>query len=152
MSDNEMILMPRKLTAENGGKYHLIGEFKVKENFTCGFCQGNGCSDCDHEGIVEHEITIPWTTIKKIYDDAVNLLGKELPLLAKKHTGCMISCAVLLGRLENEKRTPIRSDQRYMLGELHRHLSVMAERFYSGEIAVVDEFLQLWQLDDKRPK
>lgn len=70
--------------------------------------------------------------------------------LAEKHTGMMVSCSGLLGRIADGCK--VRPDQRYMLGEMHRHLKEMAERFYSGDVKAVDEFLQLYCLDEKRPE
>ena len=32
-----------------------------------------------------------------------------------------------------------------------KHLDEMADRYYAGDIAAVDEFLQLYCLDEKRP-
>ncbi len=36
--------------------------------------------------------------------------------------------------------------------QLMKHLEHMATRFYAGDLTVVDEFLQLWCLDQDRPK
>ena len=33
-----------------------------------------------------------------------------------------------------------------------KHLREMSDRFYSGDLKAVDEFLQVYCLDDKRPK
>ena len=70
--------------------------------------------------------------------------------LAKKHTGMRVDHSGILGRIAGGCK--VRDDQRWCLGELDKHLEEMAERFYSGDIAAVDEFLQLWCLDDKRPE
>lgn len=64
-------LMPRALTAENGAKYALSGEFKVSRTVTCNECGGDGCMDCNDRGEFEEEITVPWITIKEIYRAAV---------------------------------------------------------------------------------
>ena len=71
-------------------------------------------------------------------------------ILAEKHTGMMVSCSGLLGRIADGCK--VRPDQRYMLGEMYRHLQETAERFYSGDVKAVDEFFQLYCLDEKRPK
>lgn len=39
----------------------------------------------------------------------------------------------------------------FSVQELKQHLFEMAARFYAGEVKVVDEFLQLYSLDDHRP-
>lgn len=65
------VLMPMKLTAENGAKYALSGEFHVLHRMTCHECGGEGCSDCDDEGSFEEKIMIGWDDIKDIYRAAV---------------------------------------------------------------------------------
>lgn len=65
------ILMPMKLTAENGAKYALSGEFHVLHRVTCHECGGEGCSDCDDDGWLEEKIMIGWDDIKDIYRAAV---------------------------------------------------------------------------------
>jgi hypothetical protein len=58
------VLMPLKLTAENGAKYALSGEFHVLHRVTCHECGGEGCSDCDDEGSFEEKIMIGWMTLR----------------------------------------------------------------------------------------
>lgn len=73
MSDDQ-ILMPRRLTAENGAKAALIGEFSVPSAQACPSCQGcdsDDCPRCDGEGVVPASILVSWTTIKAIYAAAV---------------------------------------------------------------------------------
>ncbi|WP_242430053.1 hypothetical protein [Kluyvera intermedia] len=65
------VLMPLKLTAENGAKYALSGEFHVLHRVTCHECGGEGCSGCDDDGWVEEKIMIGWGDIKDIYRAAV---------------------------------------------------------------------------------
>jgi len=80
----EKVLMPKRLTAENGAKYAFIGEFTLTIPVACRACSGSGydpntptgdCEDCNGEGYEENTIPIPWTVIKEIYIKAVNLLG-----------------------------------------------------------------------------
>lgn len=56
MDDNNVIL-PKELTAENGAKCLLSGEFKEQIELY------------DHESYqyYTHNVTVSWTTIKKIY-------------------------------------------------------------------------------------
>lgn len=55
------IVMPRKLTAENGAKALLSGEFvETFEVF-----------DEDIDEFVTQSVPVSWTTIKKIYDRIV---------------------------------------------------------------------------------
>ena len=42
--------------------------------------------------------------------------------------------------------------KRGTMDELLKHLREVATRYYAGDVAVVDEFLQLYCLDDERPK
>ena len=57
---SDYVLMPKRLTAENGAKAELIGEFDFWDEAS------------------ESYKTVPWTTIKEIYKVAVNKFGKEL--------------------------------------------------------------------------
>ena len=67
-----MVLLPDELTAENGAKALLIGEFSEPlEIENPEYC---GCGDCDYcqehpdtpETIIQH-VPVSWTTIKDIY-------------------------------------------------------------------------------------
>jgi hypothetical protein len=73
-------VMPRRLTAENGAKALLLGEFKVHVERECPECvdldePDENCEICDGEG--EHTIhqVIPWDQIKFIYSKAVEGLA-----------------------------------------------------------------------------
>lgn len=63
--------MPLKLTAENGAKGALSGEFHVSHRIVCQSCGGEGCEDCNDEGGWDGEIPIGWDTIKLIHQAAV---------------------------------------------------------------------------------
>lgn len=76
--------------------------------------------------------------------------------LAPKHTGFKVSADGLLSRIRDGKSLR-RGDKnakgtRFMVGEMLRHLEKMATRFYAGDLQVVDEFLQLYDLDQNRPQ
>lgn len=82
---NEPVIMPKTLTAENGAKKLLIGEFKESITLDCDLCAGNeaieeneSCPLCG--GAEEYTISVPvkWTTIKAIYAKAVEHF--QLPL------------------------------------------------------------------------
>lgn len=62
-NDEAMVLMPLRLTAEDGAKYALSGEFNVRHEI--------------NEGIIV-TIPIPWTTIKDIYAAAVKHFHPEV--------------------------------------------------------------------------
>ncbi|POY57381.1 hypothetical protein PB70LOC_03265 [Pectobacterium versatile] len=65
-------IMPLKLTAENGAKGALAGEFHISHTVTCHECGGEGCEDCNDQGSWEEKILIGWDTIKQIYQSAVD--------------------------------------------------------------------------------
>lgn len=84
----DRVLMPRALTAENGAKAALMGEFAFPVTMTCTDCywsdQEFGKTDHDCEvcgGEIEYQQPqdVPWTTIKKIYAAAVDLLAAPAP-------------------------------------------------------------------------
>lgn len=73
-------IMPRQLTAENGAKALLLGEFNLQVTMECPECceleePAEGCSICDGEGEYGQKHTIPWDQIKFIYSKAVSGLA-----------------------------------------------------------------------------
>lgn len=73
-------IMPRSLTAENGAKALLLGEFKVTVTNECPECaelddQNEHCAICDGEGQYRQSHTISWDQIKFIYSKAVGGLS-----------------------------------------------------------------------------
>lgn len=75
-------LMPRRLTAENGAKALLLGEFKLEVTRECPECLEldeplEGCEICDGEGEYAQRYTIPWEQIKFIYSEAVKGLALQ---------------------------------------------------------------------------
>ncbi|HFE7433330.1 hypothetical protein LD891_16945 [Salmonella enterica] len=66
-------IMPVALTAKNGAKWALSGEFSTAREVTCPECEGDGCSDCDGRGDWYEDQSIDWTTIKEIYRRAVEV-------------------------------------------------------------------------------
>jgi len=75
-------LMPRRLTAENGAKALLLGEFKLEVTRECPECPeldepAEGCEICDGEGEYAQRHTIPWDKIKFIYSEAVKGLALQ---------------------------------------------------------------------------
>lgn len=91
----DTVAMPRALTAENGAKAALMGEFRQSTVEACEQCDGDGdcacdntdhedgcngdCHACSGEGTVPSSISIDWTTIKAIYAAAVKLFHPEAP-------------------------------------------------------------------------
>jgi hypothetical protein len=73
-------VMPRRLTAENGAKALLLGEFKVHVTQECRECAeldepDENCEICDGEGEYCQHHTISWDQIKFIYSKAVEGLA-----------------------------------------------------------------------------
>lgn len=73
-------IMPRSLTAENGAKALLLGEFKVTVTKECPECAelddlNEHCEICDGEGQYSQSHTISWDQIKFIYSKAVGGLS-----------------------------------------------------------------------------
>ena len=78
----DQVVLPRKLTAENGAKYLLSGEFFETIERECHCLDGDGsdefCHDCGGDGYVNEKVTISWTTIKAIHDKIVEGLEVKL--------------------------------------------------------------------------
>ena len=70
-------------------------------------------------------------------------------LLGAKHTGMKISAAGVLGRIRDGRYC---KELNYGCGVMLEHLEQMASRFYAGDATAVDDFLQLYCLDDARPE
>jgi len=81
-------LMPRRLTAENGAKALLLGEFKLEVTQECPECREldepiEGCEICDGEGEYGQSHMIPWDKIKFIYSEAVKGLAFQPNVICK---------------------------------------------------------------------
>ena len=77
------IAMPKALTAENGAKALLIGEFNEEITLRCPDCDddikaNDDCDICGGSGEYVQSVPVSWTTTKEIYAMAVKHLGKEL--------------------------------------------------------------------------
>lgn len=81
MSDT--VIMPKELTAENGGKSLMMGEFHVEHESPCMECADlddwdeEDCIYCNGSNVVTNKITIDWATIKAIYAKAVDHFGSH---------------------------------------------------------------------------
>lgn len=57
-----------KLTAENGAKGALLGEFSETKFINCPECFGDDeCDTCDGSGRIETKVQVSWTNIKAIW-------------------------------------------------------------------------------------
>jgi len=73
---------------------------------------------------------------------------KQTAYLGASHTGMKISASGILGRIRDGRYY---RELNYGCGVLLQHLEQMASRFYTGDATAVDEFCQLYCLDDARP-
>lgn len=78
----EAVMLPRKLTAANGAKALLMGEFFEVITITCPVCDGDentiiDCFDCGGSGEITTQTAVSWTTIKAIYNKIVEHYGNK---------------------------------------------------------------------------
>lgn len=67
------VLVPNKLTAENGAKNALSGEFSEIALTGCPECFGDDeCETCDGSGRIEIRVPVSWTNIKEIWAKGVD--------------------------------------------------------------------------------
>ncbi|UFO02229.1 DUF551 domain-containing protein [Klebsiella variicola subsp. variicola] len=66
------VMVPMRLTAENGAKGALSGEFSKTKFVNCPECFGDDeCETCDGSGRIEITVPVTWTTIKEIWAKGV---------------------------------------------------------------------------------
>lgn len=66
------VMVPMRLTAENGAKGVLSGEFSETKFVNCPECFGDDeCETCDGSGRIEITVPVTWTTIKEIWAKGV---------------------------------------------------------------------------------
>lgn len=66
------VMVPMRLTAENGAKGALSGEFSETKFVNCPECFGDDeCETCDVSGRIEITVPVTWTTIKEIWAKGV---------------------------------------------------------------------------------
>lgn len=73
------VMVPRALTAENGAKAALLGEFNLEYNLVCHECFGEGCDDCSGDGRWTKSIPVDWTTIKEIWAKGIEHFEAAAP-------------------------------------------------------------------------
>ncbi|WP_410738868.1 hypothetical protein [Citrobacter freundii] len=67
-----LALAPKRLTAENGAKGVLSGEFSETKFINCPECFGDDeCETCDGSGRIEITVPVSWTNIKAIWAKGV---------------------------------------------------------------------------------
>lgn len=73
--------------------------------------------------------------------------------LGPLHRGWRVSLSGLISNVKAElKRGRWKQMYAGSLDELEGHIRQLSDRFYAGDLGVVDEFLQLYGMDDNRPK
>ncbi|WP_227105194.1 hypothetical protein [Chromobacterium rhizoryzae] len=81
--NNRLVLLPYRLTAENGAKALLSGVFYETITQTCPDCCANDpdadCEICDGEVTYEQKVMVSWSTIKEIWTAAADefVLGEQ---------------------------------------------------------------------------
>ena len=66
------VMVPMRLTAENGAKGALSSEFSETKFVNCSECFGDDeCETCDGSGRIEITVPVSWTTIKEIWAKGV---------------------------------------------------------------------------------
>ncbi|MEH8711508.1 hypothetical protein [Klebsiella quasipneumoniae] len=66
------VMVPMRLTAENGAKGALSGEFSETKFVNCPECfSDDECETCDGSGRIEITVPVTWTTIKEIWAKGV---------------------------------------------------------------------------------
>lgn len=74
------VVVPKRLTAENGAKGVLSGEFSETTFISCPECFGDDdCDTCDGSGRIEIKVPVTWTTIKSIWDKGIAYFAAEPP-------------------------------------------------------------------------
>lgn len=74
------VMVPKRLTAENGAKGALSGEFSETTFISCPECFGDDdCDTCDGSGRIEIKVPVTWMTIKSIWDKGIAYFAAEPP-------------------------------------------------------------------------
>ncbi|WP_089564533.1 hypothetical protein [Escherichia coli] len=74
------VMVPKRLTAENGAKGALSGEFSETTFISCLECFGDDdCDTCDGSGRIEIKVPVTWSTIKSIWDKGIEYFAAKPP-------------------------------------------------------------------------
>lgn len=66
------VVLSGRITAENGAKGLLVGEFSETKFINCPECFGDGdCETCDGSGRIKISVPVSWTNIKAIWAKGV---------------------------------------------------------------------------------
>lgn len=146
---SEYVVMPKALTAENGAKAALIGEFTIKHQATCSACHFDvadaDCEVCGGEVQYVEHVTVPWDTLKAIYAAAVQACA--VPALSPSQAvpegwrEFLADCATTAGGMVNGNRLSFRAS------ELLASADQVASDNHCGASAVRDDVLALAQTE-----
>lgn len=83
-----MAVVPVELTAENGAKAALMGEFDVKVGHRCGECadigESDDCLECGGRGVIVEQVAVGWPVIKAIWSAGVAHFAASQPDAGKE--------------------------------------------------------------------
>lgn len=72
------VMVPKRLTAENGAKGVLSGEFSETTFISCLECfDDDDCDTCDGSGRIEIKVPVTWSTIKSIWDKGIEYFAAK---------------------------------------------------------------------------
>ncbi|WP_404856095.1 ead/Ea22-like family protein [Escherichia coli] len=72
------VMVPKRLTIENGAKGALSGEFSETTFISCLECFGDDdCDTCDGSGRIEIKVPVTWSTIKSIWDKGIEYFAAK---------------------------------------------------------------------------
>ncbi|HAW4246093.1 TPA: ead/Ea22-like family protein [Escherichia coli] len=72
------VMVPKRLTAENGANGALSGEFSETTFISCLECFGDDdCDTCDGSGRIEIKVPVTWSTIKSIWDKGIEYFAAK---------------------------------------------------------------------------
>ena len=74
--------------------------------------------------------------------------SQPMKLLAKKHEGMRVDYSGLLWQCQRALRSRDEGGNAEMLRQLQGHLKELGQRWYAGDIAAVDEILQLYCIEE----
>ena len=69
---------------------------------------------------------------------------KHTPVLAADHSGMRVDYSGMLKQAGHATKASGETLHAFMLEELQRNMQELGQRYYAGDLAVVDEFLQLY--------
>ena len=75
--------------------------------------------------------------------------ASQQPVLAAKHIGMKVNHSGMLAQASKATRRHREDFHAFMLDELCRNLQELGSRYYAGDVKAVDEFLQLYCVEQQ---